>query len=167
MSLPDYFLADLEDRSSLTPAMVTDACLAVKANRRRYLDERRTPDLIEAIAAVAEDWLDPDNPFRRCALERGPVELGFSRETLAAGLDKFFESLTRESLRALVLQDLGHPERLDQLVAGEGETGTGRTAFARGPGLLAHITAGALPNPARKISRQAEPEPLSCRRTTC
>ena len=148
MSLPDYFLADLGDWSLLTPVMVTDACLALKANRRRYLGERRTPDLIEAIASVAEDWLDPDNPFRRRALERGPAELGFSRETLAAGLDAFFESITRDSLRALVVQDLGHPERLDQLAAGEGEAGTGRVALAQGPELLAHITAGRLPNPA-------------------
>ena len=83
MSLPDYFLADLEDRSLLTPVMVTDACLAVRANRRRYLDERRTPDLIEAIAAVAEDWLDPNNPFRRCALERGPAPGSCRRRTVS------------------------------------------------------------------------------------
>jgi len=128
--------------------MVTDACLAVKGNRRRYLDNRHTPDLIEAIAGVAEDWLDPENPFRRLALERGPAELGFSHATLAAGLDAFFESITRESLRAVVAQDLGHPERLDQVVAGEGEAGTGRLAIARGPELLVHFTASPLPHPA-------------------
>ncbi len=147
MNLPHYFLADLPDRGALTPAMITDACLAVKSNRRRYLAERTTPDLIEAIAALAEDWLDPANPYRRQALARGPAELGFSSETLAAGLDAFFETLTREQLRALVAQDLGHPQRLDQLAANEDETRADRVSLAHGPELLVHVTAGRLPNP--------------------
>ncbi|MCZ7638395.1 MAG: hypothetical protein M5U12_21525 [Verrucomicrobia bacterium] len=146
MPLPSYFLADRPEPGLLTPAMITEACLALKANRRRYLEARRTPDLIDAVAAVAEDWLDPANPFRQLALARGPGELGFSRETLAAGLDAFFASLTREGLRALVVQDLGHLERLDQFCAPEAEARSGRVSWARGPELLAHITAGRLPN---------------------
>lgn len=147
MDLPSYFLADLPDRSVVTPQMVEDAGLTLKANRRRYLEHRTTADLIEVIAALAEDWLDPGNPFRRQALVRGPAELGFSGQTLAAGLDDFFGSLTRESLRALVIQDLGHLQRLDLLTGGEGEQRPDRLALARGPELVAHITAGRLPNP--------------------
>lgn len=148
MDLPRYFLADLADPAALTPAMVTDACLTLKANRRRYLRERTTADLIDAIAAVAEDWLDPANPFRRLALEQGPTLLGFSAPTLAAGLDDFFGSLTRENLRALVAQDLADPQRLDQLTPNPHEHRADRLALAHGPELLAHVTAGRLPNPA-------------------
>lgn len=91
MDLPQYFLADLPDRSVLTAAMISDACLAVKANRRRYLQERTTTDLIEVVAALAEDWLDPENPYRHLALRLGPPgQLGFSGPTLATGLDEFF-----------------------------------------------------------------------------
>ncbi len=147
MNLPHYFLADLPDRGLLTPTMITDACLAVKSNRRRYLAERTTPDLIEAVAALAEDWLDPANPYRLLALTHGPAELGFSQATLAAGLDAFFATLTREQLRALVAQDLGHPQRLDQLAANEDGTGADRMSLAQGPEMLVHITAGRLPNP--------------------
>ncbi len=148
MNLPDYFLADLPDSAALTPEMVTQACLTLKANRRRYLVGRTTADLIEAIAAVAEDWLDPTNPYRQEALRRGPAILGFSEATLAAGLEEFFASLTRENLRALVLQDLAHPARLDQLTPNEPAAGADRCSLAHGPELLAHVTAGRLPNPA-------------------
>ena len=148
MNLPQYFLADMSDRRVLTAAMVREASLAVKANRRRYLEPRTTADLIEAIAALAEDWLDPENPYRHLALRLGPPELGFSSPTLAAGLDEFFGSLSRENLRALVVQDLGHLHRLDQGTGQEGEARPDRLALARGPELLVHITAGRLPNPA-------------------
>lgn len=148
MDLPRYFLADLANPAALTPAMITDACLTLKANRRRYLAGRTTADLIDALAAVAEDWLDPANPYRRLALEEGPRTLGFSAPTLAAGLDDFFGSLTRENLRALVAQDLADLQRLDHLTPNPAEPRADRLALAHGPELLAHVTAGRLPNPA-------------------
>lgn len=147
MDLPNYFLADLPDDAVLTPAMLTEACVALRANRRRYLAERTTGDLIQVLADLAQDWLEPDNPFRRRALELGPAATGFSRETLAAGLDAFFQSVTAESLQALVVQDLGHPHRLERLTAGEADPRGERVALAQGPELLVHITAGTLPNP--------------------
>jgi len=147
MQLPNYFLADLPDPAALTPMVLNEACLALKSNRQRYLADRTTADLIEVVADLALDWLEPENPFRREALELGPEATGFSPETLAAGLDALFESLTRENLQELVRQDLGHPQRLEGLAAGEGETGRGRLAMARGPELLVHIAGGVLPNP--------------------
>ena len=148
MTLPACFLADLSDAAVLTPTMVRDACLSVKSNRRQYLAERNTDAMIATLAGVAEDWMDPANPYRRLALERGPVELGFSTATLTAGLDAFFRTLTPEALRALIRQDLGHPQRLDALSAAESEIFATRVALARGPELLVHITGGRLPNPA-------------------
>jgi hypothetical protein len=147
VQLPDYFLADIPDPTALSPAVLTDACLALKSNRRRFLANRTTADLIDVVARLAEDWMDSDNPFRREALEFGPAATGFSPETIAAGLDAFFESLTGENLRQLVLQDLGHPHRLERLTAGENEPGRERLGFARGPELLVHIAGGVLPNP--------------------
>jgi hypothetical protein len=148
MELPQYFLADLPEPAAVTPAVVTEACLALKSNRRQFLRERNTESMVAAIAAVAEDWLDPDNPFRRRALAEGPGALGFSRETLAAGLDAFFRTLTAESLRALLTQDLGHDQRLEKLSQAEGESFPRQLAFVQGPPLLVHVTAGRLPNPA-------------------
>jgi hypothetical protein len=147
MNLPDYFIADLPSQTAIRPDLVTEACLTLKRNRAQFLAERTTEDLIEVVAALAEDWLDPENPFRRRALEQGPAATGFSRETLAAGLDDLFAALTAESLRALVAQDLGQLQRLERLSGTEREGGPSVLAMARGPELLAHITAGRLPNP--------------------
>ncbi|MCP5521903.1 MAG: hypothetical protein H7A46_10200 [Verrucomicrobiales bacterium] len=147
MMLPDYFLADVPGGPVLTPQLVTDACITLKQNRTRHLVDRTTAELIELLARVAGDWLEPDNPFRRRALEEGPGVMGFSRETLNAGLDDFFGSVTEESLRALVTQDVGHPHRLERPLATEQDTHEGRRALAVGPELLVHVTGGVLPNP--------------------
>lgn len=147
MNLPDYFLADLPSSTELSSTLITEACLTLKRNRERYLVQRSTASLIGAIAAVAADWLNPENPFRRTALEKGPAATGFSRETLETGLDTLFKTITPESLQLLVLQDLGHVDRLERLTGSEIEPGSSRLAIAKGPELLVHITAGRLPNP--------------------
>src|SRR2546426_2454447 len=95
----------------------------------------------------AENWLHPDYPFRKLALEQGPAATGFSRATLAGGLDCFFKQLTPENFQALLEQDVGHTQRLDQMTATEAEQKSNRAALATAPELLAHIAAGNLPNP--------------------
>ena len=92
-------------------------------------------------------WLQPDDAFRKLALEQGPAATGFSRATLALGLDTFFRQLTRESLHGLLEQDLGHSRRLDEFVSSDTEQKGNRASMAVGPELLVHITAGNLPSP--------------------
>ena len=55
VQLPDYFLADIPDPAALSPAVLTDACLTLKSNRRRFLANRTTSDLIEVVSRLAED----------------------------------------------------------------------------------------------------------------
>ena len=148
MNLPDYFLADLPPEAVLTSAMVGEACQALKRNRAQYLAARSTGNLIELLAGIGANWLHPDYEFRRHALERGPELLRFSRPTLERGLDAFFAELTADNLHALVVQELGHGQRLDGMAATAAERAANRAAFACGPELLAHITAGNLPNAA-------------------
>ena len=140
--LPDYFLADLPREAVLTPDMVTEACRNLKSNRVRYLADRNTASLIQLLSGLAEDWLAPDFPFRRQALEQSPALTGFSSATLARGLDAFFSQVNRDNLEALLEQELGHPLRLDQMI------GSHTRAIAHGPELLVHITAGNVPVPA-------------------
>jgi hypothetical protein len=147
-SLPNYFLADLPAGAALAPSIITEACQTLKHNRARYLAARSTASIIRVLAAVGREWLQPGYPFRERALEFGPAATGFSRATLAAGLDAFFAQLTAENLHALVKQELGHPGRLEDFAAGDGEFSADRVACVRGPELIAHITGGALPNPA-------------------
>ena len=86
MNIPNYFLHDLPPDALLAPAMITDACHALKRNRARYLLPRSTEELIRTFDSVARQWLLPDFPWRQLALERGPEKLHFSRETLERGL---------------------------------------------------------------------------------
>lgn len=147
MNLPNYFLADLPSNAAPTPAMLAEACRTLKRNRQTYLSQRPLGSILNLVADLAKQWLDPDFPFRKMALENGPTVLGFSRSVLAAGLDKIFGHMTRESLEQLIVQDLGHLERMDRFTAAQGEPGSdvSRLAMARMPELLVHITAGTLP----------------------
>lgn len=147
MNLPNYFLADLPSDATLTAAMVTDACQTLKRNRESYLADRSTQSRVEILCAVAENWLQPEYPFRKMALEHGPAATGFSRATLANGLDNFFKQFTLENFNALLAQELGHARRLDEIVFTSAEEKLSRGAMARGPEFLAHIAAGNLPNP--------------------
>jgi hypothetical protein len=147
MNLPNYFLADLPPDATLTASMVTDACQTLKRNREIYLAERSTQSRVEILCGVAENWLHSEYPFRKLALENGPAATGFSRATLANGLDNFFKQFTLENFNALLLQELGHARRLDEIVSNAAEEKLSRGAMARSPEFLAHITAGNLPNP--------------------
>jgi hypothetical protein len=151
MNLPNYFLADLPPEATLTGPMITEACLTLKRNRDKYLAGRSTQAVVELLCGVAESWLDDDYPFRRLALEQGPAATRFSRATLAGGLDAFFKQFTPENFNALLVQEFGHAQRLDEIAfhAGEQSRSTApRGAIVRGPEMLAHITAGNIPNPA-------------------
>jgi hypothetical protein len=148
MNLPNYFLADLPPEAALTSAMLKEACQTLKRNRVQYLARRSTADIIRTIECVANQWLQPEFHIRKLALERGPLELCFSRPTLAHGLDTFFQQLKGEKIEALITAELGHPHRLDGVVATQHDQRSERSAMARGPELLMHITAGNIPNPA-------------------
>lgn len=147
MNLPNYFFADLPPEATLTTAMVGDACQTLKRNREKYLVGRSTQALVEILCGVAENWLQPEYPFRKLVLGNGPPATGFSRGTLTNGLDSFFKQFTPENFNALLIQELGHARRLDDIVSNIAEEKFSRGATARGPELLAHITAGNIPNP--------------------
>ena len=147
MNLPNYFLADLPPEATVSPAMITAACQTLKRNRQAYLAYRSTQSLVEVLTKLAKDWLDPNFPFRKLALDDGPKVTGFSRATLAAGLDLFFKRLTGDAFEELLVQDLGHTKRLDHFTATAQEQRQSRASMAIAPDLLIHIAAGNLPSP--------------------
>jgi hypothetical protein len=148
MNLPNYFLADLPPEATLTPQMITEAGATLKHNREQYLAARSTQGMVNLIAEVADNWLNEAYLFRTLALEQGPKATGFSRGTLQAGLDGFFKQLTGENLNTLIVQDLGHAKRLDELAATTAVERMQRASFALGPEFLVHVAAGNIPNPA-------------------
>jgi hypothetical protein len=146
MSAPNFFLADLP-LDSLTPTTVSEACIAIKRNRAQFLSKRNTPSLIRTLSVVAREWLDDSFPFRQKALNEGPKETGFSQATIARGLDEFFGQITQNNLEELIVQDLGHLGRLDEMSSAESEHAGERAARVTGPELIAHVAGGVLPNP--------------------
>jgi hypothetical protein len=147
MNLPNYFLADLPPEATLSSALLAEACATLKHNRESYLLQCSTADIIRVLTEVAAGWLTPESPFRELALEHGPAQLGFSRATLARGLDNFFRQFTAENFQTLLEQELGDARRLDEVVASETERAGDRAAIATGPEFLVHIAAGNIPNP--------------------
>ncbi len=161
MNLPNYFLGDLPPEATLTAGMVGEACQTLKRNRAHYLAHRSTESLVNLLSEVAEGWLEPGNPFRKLALEGGAAGTGFSRATLASGLDAFFRQVTASNLRALLAQEFGDGECVAR-VEGRGSRVDGLNLQStsnsqalprvrhlwRGPELIAHIAAGNIPNPA-------------------
>jgi len=146
MHLPNYFLADLGSNDVLSAAMITDAAQTLKRNRAQFLAPRTVMSLVKALHQLGENWLDDEFPFRRLALDQGPLLTGFSRPVLQAGLDQFFRGLNGDALLALLQQDLGDAHRLDAFVGSAPELKNDRRSFAQGPELLVHVTAGTLPN---------------------
>jgi len=144
--IPNYFLADLGPDAEFTENMITEAVLTLRSNRERFLAVRDTASVIRIISQTADNWLEEDYPFREITLERGPVETGFSRETIRRGLDHFFEGLNADALEDLLNQELGHLKRLDGPCAARWENG--KEAMATGPEMITHIAAGNIPIPA-------------------
>jgi hypothetical protein len=143
VNLPNYFLADLPPEAELSPAMISVACETLKRNREKFLLPRSTGEMVKILCAVAAEWLQPENPFRKLALELGPEQTGFSKPVLQKGLDGFFSQFTPENFDALLQQDLGAAEYVGNWQSAIGN----RQSFWRGPELLVHIAAGNLPNP--------------------
>ena len=148
MNLPDFFLADLPPTATLTPAMIATAGEVLKRNREKYLLPRPTADIVKNLCQIGAAWLQPENKFRRLALEFGPAETGFSRPILARGLDQFFRRFTPEHFSALLVQELGSVRRLDEFDFDAPGEEPLRSSVARGPELLVHFAAGNLPSPA-------------------
>ncbi|MGA3284496.1 MAG: acyl-CoA reductase [Verrucomicrobiota bacterium] len=149
MNLPNYFLADLPPEATLSPAMITEACQTLKRNRDRYLAHRTTHQLVQVLTEVAHGWLQTDNRFRKLALESGPAETGFSRATLAKGLDNFFCQFTPENFSELLEQELGQDScHVSRVTCHDSRHLSPVTRhFWNGPEMLVHITAGNIPNP--------------------
>src|SRR5437764_4990184 len=147
MNLQNYFFADLPPEATLSPSMLSEACQTLRRNRQHYLVNRTTESVVNLLSNVASRWLEPDYSFRELALE-GSGGTGFSRPTLARGLDAFFKQLTPEKFQLLLEQDLGNSQRLDEMISSPPEQKTNRASIATAPEFLVHITAGNLPIPA-------------------
>ncbi len=146
MDLPNYFLADLPPEATLSPVMISEACQTLKRNREQFLAKRSLQSMVNFFVALAENWLEPEFPFRKFALEKAPA-IRFSRATLERGLDNFFKQLTKENFRTLLLQEFGDGTGVMSEPA-NAATSSRTVHWWRAPEFQVHITAGSIPNPA-------------------
>ena len=144
MNLPNYFLADLPPEAMLSPVMIAEACQTLKRNREQFLAKRSLPGMVSFFTKLAENWLEPEFPFRKLALENA-AKARFSRATLERGLDNFFKQLTRENFRALLAQEFG--DGLDAAAELSATTSAKTIHLWRAPEFQVHIAAGNIPNP--------------------
>lgn len=147
MNLPNYFLADLPPEATLSVSMLREACQTLQRNRESYLARRPTHSLVQLLSGLAKKWLEPQFPLRKLALAQGPAATGFSHATIASGLDAFFRQIHPSAFEALLHQDLGHAQRLEEICATESEQKTRRASLATAPEFLVHVASGNLPNP--------------------
>ena len=138
---PDFFLADLPPGTALAPNMITEACLTLRRNRNQYLAGRTTEQMISLLANVAQEWLDEAYPFRQQAIAECE-KIGVTKQVLEQGLTAFFSEVTQKNLRALILQDVGHLDRLEKFCSSEIELTNDRASFAKAPELLVQMVLG-------------------------
>lgn len=148
LNLPNYFLADLPSSNSLSAQVIRDACQSLKHNRAQYLRHRSTRELIHLLSEAGQSLASPQGRFHQLLLSLSPAATGFPQKVLANGLRRFFQDFTATQFEALVVQEFGHIDRLDELTSSDTETRTSRTSRALGPDLLVHVAAGNLPCPA-------------------
>ena len=88
-SLPDRLLASSTVLRSSAPVL-------------RELGERGR---IRALAGLALNWRDPEDPYRREALKVLPAECGLSREMVEHGIEQAFSVITEQALRYWCLEE--------------------------------------------------------------
>ena len=78
---------------------------AVRRTRqaRERVQHRSTDAIVHALAHTARNWLNPDSPWRKRAIEQAPSVTGFSSAMVNEAVDLTFGAITEEALRELLL----------------------------------------------------------------
>ena len=88
------YFADLGDESALTPTLVREAALALKRNRREFLNWRSTGNMIQALAKVGETGRTPTIAFANSFARRAQNKPAFPRRLLTTASRHFSISST-------------------------------------------------------------------------
>ena len=132
-----------------TIEQIREAVSRTQEARERVRQNRSTDAVIGTLAQAAKNWLDPNSPWRKRAIEQGQAATGFSGAMVSEAVDLTFGAITRKSLGELLDQEplagrarKGHVGRGKRSDKTEGESGS-----SPGPGLIVHILAGNVPAP--------------------
>ncbi len=108
--------------------------------------QRRIPvrETIAILAEAARQWMNPDDPLRRLAVDRLPQLTGFAPAMIEEGLNHLFSGYTRRNLATLVIDAAGRLDALDRPIHTDGSD-DGASQRAVGPAVSALIVAGNVP----------------------
>lgn len=95
------------------------------------LAERPVRALVGAIAAAAARWIDTDFPARAQALAAVAARTGYSLTAVGFAFDRLFESLQRETIEAVIVDELGSLDVLDGFTARPGRPLTRASPIGR------------------------------------
>jgi hypothetical protein len=98
---------------SATIGQIREAISRTGEARERVRQHRGTDAVIAALAQAAKNWLDPNSPWRKRAIEQGPAATGFSEAMVSEAVDLTFGAITGESLGELLDRELGNRRVLD------------------------------------------------------
>ncbi len=110
---------------------------AIGATCRRLIEAgrelRRIPTslICRGLGELCQNWLEPDWPERRQAIQGLTAETGFPAKAIELCLDNLFGELDGRALEAVVSSEIGDPEAVG--------------AEVRGPNLTFHVLAGNIP----------------------
>jgi hypothetical protein len=99
-------------------------------------------DIVDALGETTRRWQSASFSFRQVAEEYLPRLTGYSRPTIARGLDHLFSELSRDHLWALLEEEFDDPLVLDEWRPRRRAKGKVR---AFGPKYVLHIMAGNIP----------------------
>ena len=127
---------------SATVEEIREAISRTRDARERVWQHRTTDAVITVLAQAAKNWLDPQSPWRKRAVERAPAFTGFSEAMVNEAIDLTFGAITYESLGELLDRELGNRRVLDEFcLRGRVQT------RAMAPRLIAHFLAANVPAP--------------------
>ncbi|HMD02001.1 MAG TPA: acyl-CoA reductase [Candidatus Baltobacteraceae bacterium] len=84
------------------------------------MSDLRASRIVDALADAAARWRDADFPARVRATRALTQRTGYSEPVVEYALDRLFGDVTREALRAVIVDELGSLEALDGFVARPG-----------------------------------------------
>ena len=104
---------------STTIEQIREAVNRTREARERVRQHRSTDAVVAALAQTAKNWLDPNSPWRKRAVEQAPAPTGFSEAMVREAIDLIFGAITYESLGELLDREWAEETDAIQLTAVE------------------------------------------------
>jgi len=125
----------------LTRTKLNEICATLRSNRRKYLSQQKTEDIILTIDRAILRWLDPEYPLRILAEALVPRLTGYDAEQVRLELKRFLRGFRKKDLYRFLDEEFDNPGLLD----GFRPRKSGGFTRVYGPELIFHVFSGNVP----------------------